>query len=340
MNSKLSIVVPCYNCSKTLENAMRSILNQSERCEVVLVDDGSTDTTPLMCDEYAEKYKFVTVVHQENRGLFGAWAKGVRTAKTDYIAFCDADDWIEDGFVERLAKILDDECFDMVIFGATAHYSDGKIVAMGNRLNSGVYDREKIENLIIPHFFSNGEMESEIMLKSRWSKVFSKRVLNSVVANVSESVSIGEDAITTFVSVINSDKICCIDDYYPYHYMRNDESMIGTYDSRIFEKLDILYNEYWKVLEKYPYDVKKQILADQYSTIFVFMKKEIDRNPNGFANIIQKLDGVRNSDSFAECEAECEISKYSLGAKMFAELIIRRLYVPAIMLTKLASILR
>ena len=101
----ISVIIPCYNCVDTLGKCVESILNQTYRnLEVLLIDDGSPEEegTGKLCDILAKSDKRIIAVHQENRGLVGAWKRGVREAKGNYIAFVDSDDWIEKNAIERL----------------------------------------------------------------------------------------------------------------------------------------------------------------------------------------------------------------------------------------------
>lgn len=111
----LSIVIPVYNAVKYLEQCVKSILSQSFiNYEIILVDDGSTDGSSRICDEYEMKDKRIKVLHQSNAGASHARNIGIRKAQGDYIWFIDADDWIEDGF---LSKLPWDRMADIVFFG-------------------------------------------------------------------------------------------------------------------------------------------------------------------------------------------------------------------------------
>ena len=95
MDYKVSVVVPIFNIFPYLEDCINSILEQTyDNIEIVLVDDGSTDDSGRLCEEYSEKYENIIVVHQVNAGLGMARNTGIRNAKGDYICFVDGDDYI------------------------------------------------------------------------------------------------------------------------------------------------------------------------------------------------------------------------------------------------------
>ena len=110
----ISVIVPCYNTEKFVKKCIESILTQTyEKLEIILVDDGSTDSTGSICDSYASKDDRVKVLHGENEGLSAARNKGMAIAKGEYITFVDSDDWIINGtykYLISLAKKYDAEC--------------------------------------------------------------------------------------------------------------------------------------------------------------------------------------------------------------------------------------
>ena len=117
----ISVIVPIYNGELYVEKCINSILAQTNRCfELVLVDDGSTDNSGKICETFAEKDSRVKVIHKKNAGLINARITGIEAAKNELISFVDADDWIDEMFLERMAAVLEDENADIVISGCMA----------------------------------------------------------------------------------------------------------------------------------------------------------------------------------------------------------------------------
>lgn len=101
----ISIIVPVYNVEKYLERCIESIVNQTYKdIEIILVDDGSPDNCPVICDRYAEKDNRIKVIHKQNGGLINARKSGLEIAQGDYIGFVDSDDWIEPEMYEYFAQ--------------------------------------------------------------------------------------------------------------------------------------------------------------------------------------------------------------------------------------------
>ena len=112
---KISVIIPVYNVEKYLKRCLDSVVNQTyKNLEIILVDDGSTDKSGNICDEYAAKDKRIIVIHKENGGLSDARNKGLDICTGDYISFIDSDDWIENGFYEYVVNNVKDN--DLLIF--------------------------------------------------------------------------------------------------------------------------------------------------------------------------------------------------------------------------------
>lgn len=113
---KLSIIIPVYRVEATLDRCIESVLNQNlDDFEVILVDDGSPDNCPKMCDEWAEKDARIRVIHQANKGLSGARNAGIDIAQGEYITFVDSDDYIaENTYVPLMQMLESDSTIDMI----------------------------------------------------------------------------------------------------------------------------------------------------------------------------------------------------------------------------------
>ena len=107
--SKVSIIVPVYNAEKYLCECVDSILSQTlTDLEVILVDDGSADSSPVICDGYAERDKRVKAIHQKNSGAAAARNHGMNIAQGEYIAFVDSDDWIDADMYKRMVDTAEE----------------------------------------------------------------------------------------------------------------------------------------------------------------------------------------------------------------------------------------
>lgn len=141
MNKLISIVVPVYNVEAYLEQCVDSVLNQTYRnIEVILVDDGSPDNCPRMCDEYAKKDHRVKVIHKTNGGLSDARNAGVRIATGDYIGFVDSDDWIDADMYETLLKLAEDTGAQIAEIGVKFCYPEKTVFQKSEK--TGIFDKK------------------------------------------------------------------------------------------------------------------------------------------------------------------------------------------------------
>lgn len=335
----ISIVVPCYNCEKTFDRCLECLRKQTQaNIEIILVDDGSIDGTGELCNEIAEVDTRVKVVHQSNRGLMNAWKRGVVDAAGEYIAFCDADDYIDEDLIETLETQIEESNADMILYDMIVEYEDGTVEYLNNRLKEGFYSKEDIDKWILPQFFFNGDMQSEVMHLSRCTKVFRRELLTRNFQFLDDKISNGEDDLTTFATVLSADSLFCMKNYYPYHYVRNNNSMIGRYDSEIFLKFLNLRNQIFNIASVYQYKYKDQIDAHFLSNVFLCMKKEICRNKgNGYFKIRIKLKNMRENSIVDDAIHNCSVRNYRLRNKIFAYLIMHKQYFIVYIMTQMAD---
>ncbi len=168
---KLSFVIPVYNAAQYLNKCVDSILNsKSKDIEVILIDDGSTDKSPEICDKYAKENDFVKVIHQTNAGVAAARNKGIKESYGDYIFFVDNDDWVDSLKIENLLKILDEKKVDLVINRSYL------INEAGDLIRNDFIDKNKINNKstedVINYFIKN-----RVKLGAPWQYVFKKEIV-------------------------------------------------------------------------------------------------------------------------------------------------------------------
>ena len=134
-----SFIVPVYNKEKYIGECIKSIVQQGEQCELILIDDGSTDSSGEICDEYAKEYKCVHVYHKENAGPAAARNFGCGRARGRYCIFVDADDYISENFIKQLDEGAADHGADIIFYTIIKILPDGTKRPMAEGLK-----REKI----------------------------------------------------------------------------------------------------------------------------------------------------------------------------------------------------
>ena len=141
----ISIIVPVYKTEQYLNRCIDSIINQTyKNLEIILIDDGSHDGCGKICDEYAKKDERIKVVHKSNGGMSSARNVGLDTAKGDYIAFVDSDDYIALDMMEKMRAYVADNNADMAVCGFTRLSEKKVLLEQGKEVISGVYSPEKL----------------------------------------------------------------------------------------------------------------------------------------------------------------------------------------------------
>lgn len=187
-----SVIVPIYNIEKYIRRCIDSVLSQSfTDFELILVDDGSPDGCPSICDGYAETDERIKVLHKENGGLVSARQAGIKVARGDYIFNLDGDDSLLDGALENAYKIISDTDADIVSFSYKCDI-EGKIGDIKHEIvKEGLYDKAQIEKHIFPNLLSNKNMEH--IFYFLWGKAIKRELLEKHQLNVNPAISLGED---------------------------------------------------------------------------------------------------------------------------------------------------
>lgn len=262
MNSMMiSIIIPIYNVEAYLSQCIESVCSQTYRnLEIILVDDGSTDLCPQICDEFACRDSRIVVIHKKNEGLVKARKDGIQAAHGFYIGYVDGDDWIEPNMFERLYETLTVEDVDVVMCG---HYEDTeethRIVYHG--ISEGKYDKNALKNFVYPNMIVNGEFFEWGVFPGVWDKLFKREYLEKYQMAVSDEITMGEDAACIYPSLLNVNRIFILKECL-YHYRQTPSSMIKKdIDARLQKKqFRILYHSVLDSFQQYTdiYDLTKQ----------------------------------------------------------------------------------
>lgn len=171
-NDLISIIIPVYNVEKYLDRCMDSIINQTHKnLEIILVDDGSTDSSGIICDKYLQKDKRIKVIHKENGGLSSARNAGLKKATGDYIGFVDSDDWVSQDFYSYLYNLI-------------IKYNAG--IAMCDYFITDGFGIPEIEKEEIKELNNNDLMnlffrtKGERSNSSVWNRLYKKEIINDV----------------------------------------------------------------------------------------------------------------------------------------------------------------
>ena len=237
---KLSVIVRIYNAEKTLHRCIDSILKQTfSNLEVILVDDGSTDSSLEICEEYAKRDNRVVVFHKENAGPTPACKSGVEIASGDYIGFVDSDDYIDADMYSSFMLEVETTGAEIAIGGITFDYFDHS-KKIYNRLPAGHYNRNDIEKMVIPNMLEPNGFNIFGIIPGLPLKVFEKNLLERSLSNVWDVLTLGEDVAITSFAIMLSRSISIIEST-AYHCIHTENSITRGYDPKRFEQICKVY---------------------------------------------------------------------------------------------------
>ena len=247
----LSIITPVYNVESYLERCVQSILNQSyKNLELILIDDGSTDCSSLLCDEWAQRDNRVVVIHKKNGGVSSARNAGLEKFKGEYITFVDPDDFLApdtyEGNMDFLSKHLE---VDILQYPYCHYIKDNEIFDLHKPSASILKGSEEI----FKNWWSGKPLEYVI-----WNKIF-KRVLWNDVRFLLGRTSEDTALVPVFVKKANN---ICISEQGLYYYQRAREDSY-TYKYNFDKHLDLFYAHaaIYECFDKFPNMITERVLA-------------------------------------------------------------------------------
>lgn len=214
--SKVSVIVPVYNVERYLPKCIESIQNQTEKdIEIILVDDGSSDGSGVICDRYAEGDARILVIHQENGGLSAARNAGIAKANSDYLIFIDSDDYVDSDLIEKTYEAVLSTDADIVVYGYVKVMENGEtsyVYDLPMQLEEGVFSIETKPELLL-------------MTPSACNKLFSKSLFDEVKFPLRAWY---EDLYTIPKLYTQAANICCLRNFYPYKYLTRENSIMTS----------------------------------------------------------------------------------------------------------------
>lgn len=237
---KFSILIPVYNVEQYLSYCLDSVKQQTFRdFEVVIVDDGSTDKSGKILDEFAKENRNIRVIHKKNEGLISARRVGIQNAMGEYFVFCDSDDLLELDALEKINNVIEHYHADLVIYKAYRFDGKEKKPFAEPGIEEGIIsDKEIIYN----HFYL------DYSLNALWIKAV-KRDLVDIKGDYSAfySSNLGEDLLQSVPLIKRAKKIYYLNEYL-YNY-RISSGMMKKYNSKYYWEYKAVNEEICKILK-------------------------------------------------------------------------------------------
>lgn len=263
MQELISVIVTIYNVESYLKQCLDSVCNQSYRnLEIILVDDGSDDGCPDICDTYAQKDSRITVIHKKNEGVVRARKTGYEVSHGKYISIIDSDDWLELNMLEKLHDVLIMHQVDISMCG---RYEDSEqtVRKVYQGISAGRYGAEQLISDVFPNMIMNKDFFEWGLFPSLWDKLFKRKSLMPHIMDVDDRLPMGNDAACVYPCLLNVDSIYILDECL-YHYRQTSGSMVRRVKKgkQIKEGFRLLYHTVDLVFARYShiYDLREQWL--------------------------------------------------------------------------------
>ena len=324
----LSVIVPVYNVETYLCQCVDSLLAQDlDDYEIILVDDGSTDTSGAICDRYAAAHPHLRCIHQKNAGLPAARQSGMRASRGRYVTFVDSDDWIAPDMYAKMCGAIRVTGADIVICDYTAVTTDSEIVCR-NDFSAGYYDKTRLEREVYPRMLYSGTYFKYGIAPSLCNKIFRRELLLNHLFHVPTDIIIGEDALASYSCLLEASSVFFLDE--PFYYYRSNANSVSRRAVPLgrLQQNHKLFDTLYQVIDtsKYPcmtrqlayYCVYQSLLA--YELIF----RDMARGSEGFRRCF--LDECRNRTIRSAFRAVPAGDINGLHNKLYAFCVRHKLY--------------
>lgn len=285
----ISIIVPVYNVEKYIRECLDSLINQTyKNIEIIIVDDGSTDKSGEICDEYEKKNKNIRVIHKKNEGLGFARNTGLENVNGKFVTFVDSDDYVDNNFVEELYQNIITKNVDICKSGFRRVNDSHNILSIRNYDNY-VYNEKENRDLFLPRMIGSlPDKKDSIEMCVSGALYKMSYIKKYKIKFPSERVIISEDLFFNIDYVQRINKACTID-YIGYNYRYNPSSLTKKYRQDRFEASKHFYLELKKKLESIGYEEETFLRLSRLFFVYIRMALEQENykvsNKSYFTNL-------------------------------------------------------
>ena len=233
MKPLLTVVIPVYNVEKYLKRCIESILIQGwKNYDILLVDDGSTDHSPQICDDYVKAYDFISVIHKENGGLSEARNTGISNAKGEYVYFPDSDDWIESSTFSDLAEVIESDKYDIISFNREFVKGEDDLIVSDPVLTQ-VFEGKDAFVQMLKHSYITGFANDKIYRKSLF-------IDNNILF---PSGKYYEDLGTNYKLFLSANKVYATNQKYYHYLIDNPDAITKSWNEQKLENMISFFKE-------------------------------------------------------------------------------------------------
>lgn len=291
INPLVSVIVPVYNVEKYIHECVYSIMDQTyNNLEIILVDDGSPDSCPKICDDLVEMDLRIKVVHKQNEGLGFARNSGLDIATGEYVLFVDSDDYLVENAIETLVGPAVKEGYFYVKAAYKKVNDNGDVLYCKNQ-EAKSFDKDGVECELRPRMLGSSPTLSDSIEMSVWATLYCRRIIESLKLRFdSERVIVSEDLPFNLAYLSCCEKALLLSDKI-YCYRSNPESLTQKYEPNKFDRIIYMFDQ---IQERFPQLICHEFV--RFSRLyFVFLRRYIKfeaNKPN--SSVSEKVRGIDN----------------------------------------------
>lgn len=325
----VSVIVPVYNVERYVRKCLDTLLAQSyPLTEIILVDDGSTDSSGAICDEYAAVHERVTTVHKQNAGLGYARNTGLDCLKgeSDYVMFVDSDDWLEEDTVESLVAALGDNPADCVIGGHTKKTADGKTV-FEVRLENRRFEGFEVRERLLPRLCGSMPASHDSVPMSAYAALYRRSVLEEHNLRFpSEREMISEDFVFKFNFLLHA-RNAVLSDFTGYCYRTVQGSLTTSYRPDRFKACVKFYKRAQEMIDNE--GLSEECLLRLDKTFFIYLRMCIKQERTKVSKSSREeglinIQSIVSADEVRKAIESYPVSRLGIRQRLFIHMIEKR----------------
>lgn len=317
------VIIPLYNCERYLDRCFSSIISQTTiPLNIIFIDDGSTDSSGKMADEYSKRFSNVKVIHQTNGGLSSARNAGLQLVQNLYFTFVDPDDWVDTNYFENVAEEIDKNKPDILMVPYVRKYANKKIDNMFLGSRTEAFDSVQTRGYILKRLFGLTDKQlshplSIDNISTAWGKFYKTSKFSQIMFKEKNEIY-SEDLffnVQCFLKASSSEYF--INTRYIY-FKENESSIVHTYNSNLLKEYKQLYKELWALIDKNKLESQ---FHQAFNNRIVINELAILRNITlSNAKILSQLQLIRNvlnDDLYKKAYSDFNINSLPISYQVF-----------------------
>lgn len=345
---KVSIIVPVYNVEKYLARCLDSLVNQTlKEIEIICVNDGSTDESQQILDQYFDRDERIIIVSKDNSGVSDSRNIGLGNASGDYVAFVDSDDWIDLDAIHSMYREAKENQCEIVMCGYVREFethSKPKAFNLGNKVLCEGKELQKLHRQLFGPLDSElGQPQSLDSLGTVWGKLYQRDLIKQIGTQFISLNEIGsnEDGLFNMEVMHFAKRVMFINQPYYHYWKENKHSITNKYNPRLQEQFRCLFGYMKHLIEKYQLDDDYQkalknrrclsVLGLGLNEVFSDLKRK---------NKLEQLEKMLNHPDLIEDFKQFKLSYFSLHWKLFYLFNKKRWVYPTYSMINIINLLR